>query len=90
MQMAAAGGKMRVIKERGIYVWQANHLWSIGEPTPEGRERPKWKLRCAERRWDEWNSLESTVSQRGLEGGTKNGGTGTDNFIKSTMASGWC
>jgi len=34
--MAAAEGGRKVIKERGVYVRQANHLWSVEEPIPEG------------------------------------------------------
>lgn len=44
LQMVAKGGKMRLIKERGIYMWQTNHLRSVSELILEGRERPKWKL----------------------------------------------
>lgn len=35
--MAAVKGGRRVIKARGVYVWQANHFWSVEELIPEGR-----------------------------------------------------
>ena len=31
-----------LIKARGVYMWQANHLWSVEELIPEGRVS-KWE-----------------------------------------------
>lgn len=40
--MAAVKEGRGVIKAGGVYVWQANHLWSVEELIPEGRV-PKWE-----------------------------------------------
>ena len=40
--MAAVEEGRGVIKARGVYVWQAKHLWSVEELIPEGRVS-KWE-----------------------------------------------
>lgn len=40
--LAAVEGARGVIKVRGVYVRQANHLWSVEELIPEGRAS-KWE-----------------------------------------------
>lgn len=40
--MAAVKGRRRVIKARGVCVWQANRFWSVEELILEGRVS-KWE-----------------------------------------------
>lgn len=62
--MTAVEGRRRVIKARGVYMWQANHLWSVEGLIPEGRvsKQETAVSHTGLRRSVELNSLETSFA----------------------------